>query len=75
MPKLPKVETNSSPTDEQLTHVLEITPMAEPEKSDAVLILKRLECLNRYRFILTTIPSRVDIIVERMNPTTASSGK
>jgi len=71
----PKVETSSNPADEQLTHVLEKTPMAEPENSDAVLGLKPLACLNRYRFILITIPNRIDIIVERMNPTTASLGK
>jgi hypothetical protein len=54
--------------------VLEMTPMAEPENNEAVL-LKPLACLNRYKFILTTIPNRIDIIVERINPTTASSGK
>jgi hypothetical protein len=55
--------------------VLERTPRAEPEKSDVLLILNPFECLNMYRFILTTIPNRIDIIVERMNPVTASSGK
>jgi hypothetical protein len=55
--------------------VLERTPRADPEKNEVTLILKPLECLNTYTFILTTTPKRIDVIVKRMNPLIASSGK
>ena len=69
------METRRKPIDEQLAHVLERTPRADPEKNEVTLILKPLECLNTYTFILTTTPKRIDVIVKRMNPVIASSGK
>ena len=74
-PTAPNVETRRKPIEEQLAHVLEITLKVEPEKNEPTLIFKPLECFNAYTFMLTTIPIRTAVIVERMNPNTASSGR
>jgi len=74
-PTPPNVETRRKPIDEQLAHVLEITLKVDPEKNEPTLIFKPLECFNTYMFMLTTIPMRTAVIVERMNPDTASSGR
>jgi len=74
-PTPPNVETRRKPIDEQLAHVLEITLKVEPEKNEPTLIFKPLECFNKYTFILTTIPISTAVIVERMNPNIASSGR
>ena len=71
----PNVETRRKPTDEQLAHVLEIMLRVEPEKSEPTYTLKFPECFTIYTFILTTIPRRIAVIVERINPITASSGR
>jgi hypothetical protein len=74
-PTPPKVDTSRKPNEEQLAHVLEIILRVEPEKNEPIFIFKPLECFNTYMFILTTIPMRTAVIVERMNPNTASSGR
>jgi hypothetical protein len=74
-PTPPNVDTRKKPIDEQLAHVLEITLKVEPEKKEPTLIFKPLEYFNTYTFMLTTIPIRTAVIVERMNPNTASSGR
>ncbi len=74
MPAPPNVETRRNPSEEQLAHVLESTPTVDPEKNDAKLIFT-FECLNRYTFIPTTIPRSIEIIFERIDPTTASFGR
>ena len=73
----PNVETKRNPIDEQLAHVLEIMPRVDPEKNEPrfILIFKLRECFNIYTFILTTIPIRIAVIVERINPVTASLGR
>jgi hypothetical protein len=65
------VEARRKPTDEQLAHVLEIMLRADPEKMNqgCSLFSKLLNVL------MHTIPIRIAIIVERINPITASSGK
>jgi hypothetical protein len=72
---LPNVETRRKPSEQQLAHVLEITLRVDPEKNEPTLIFKSLECFNIYTFILTTIPKSTAVIVERINPNNASSGK
>jgi len=74
-PTPPNIETSRKPREEQLAQVLEITLKVDPEKNEPILIFKPLECLNKYRFILTTIPITTAVIVERRNPNTASSGR
>jgi len=54
--------------------VLESTPSVDPEKNEAVFIFF-LVFLNTNMFILTIIPNNTDVIVARINPTTASSGR
>ena len=71
----PNVETRRKPTDKQLAQVLEIILNVEPEKSEPIVTLRFPECLTIYVFILTTIPIRIPVIVERINPATASSGR
>jgi hypothetical protein len=71
----PKVETRRKPTDEQLAHMLEITLRVEPEKSEPMVTFKFSEYFNIYTFILTTIPTSIADVVERINPITASSGR
>jgi hypothetical protein len=71
----PKVETRTKPIDEQLAHMLEIMLRVEPEKSQPMVTLKFPEYFNTYTFILTTILISIAVIVERINPTTASSGR
>ena len=71
----PKVEARIKPTDEQLAHMLEIMLRVEPEKTDPTVTFKFLEYFNMYTFILTTTPIRIAVIVERINPITASSGR
>ena len=60
--------------DEQLAHVLESTLIVEPDRKEASPIFS-FECLNTYTFMLTTIPKRIEVIVARMKPITASSGR
>jgi hypothetical protein len=74
-PRPPKVETRRKPTEEQLAQVLEIMLSVEPEKSEPVVTFKFPECFTIYKFILITIPIRSAVIVERINPTNASSGR
>lgn len=74
-PSPPNVETRRKPNEEQLAHVLESTLKVDPEKNEAVVIFKPLECLNTYTFMLTTTPISTAVMFERMNPVTASSGR
>jgi hypothetical protein len=74
-PTLPNVDTRRKPADEQLAHMLEIMLRVQPEKSEPIVIFKFPEYFNMYTFILTTIPISIAVIVERINPTTASSGR
>lgn len=46
----------------------------EPEKKDVKFNLS-LSFLSTYTFILVTIPKSIEIMVERIKPTIASSGK
>ena len=69
------METRRKPTDEQLAQVLEIMLRVEPEKSEPISIFRFLECFIMYRFILITIPISIAVIVERINPIIASSGR
>jgi hypothetical protein len=55
--------------------MLEIMLRVELEKSDPMVTFKFLEYFNMYTFILTTIPIRITVIVERINPIIASSGR
>ena len=71
----PNVETRRNPIDEQLAHVLEIMLRVDPEKSEPMLAFKLPECFSTYTFILTTMPIRIAVIVDRINPVTASSGR
>lgn len=68
------MDARKNPNEEQLAHVLESTPSEEPEKNEAVFIFN-FACLKMYKFMLTTIPNKIVVIVARTNPTTASSGK
>lgn len=74
-PTPPNVDTSRKPNEEQLAHVLEIILRVEPEKNEPIFIFKPLECFNTYTFILTTIPMRIAVIVESMNPNAASLGR
>ena len=69
------METKRNPIDEQLAQVLESTLRDDPENNEATLIFNFFECFNKYKFILTTIPIRTAVIVEKMNPVIASSGR
>ena len=71
---VPNVDIIRKPIDEQLLHTPDMTPNADPENKDALLILI-LECLMTYTFILTSIPNRIETMVVRINPTIASSGR
>ena len=71
----PNVETRRKPIDEQLAQVLEIMLSVEPEKSEPMVNFRFRECLIIYTFILTTIPISTAVIVERINPIIASSGR
>ena len=71
----PKVETSRKAADEQLTHIFEIMLKVEPEISEPMVPFKFSEYFNTYTFILTTIPTSIADIVERINPITASSGR
>ncbi|MGA6991886.1 MAG: hypothetical protein WBX81_15830, partial [Nitrososphaeraceae archaeon] len=73
-PIVPNVDIRRKPIDEQLLHTPDMTPNADPENKDALLILI-LECLMTYTFILTSIPNRIETMVVRINPTIASSGR
>jgi hypothetical protein len=75
IPTPPNVETRRKPSEEQLAHVLEITLKVDPEKNEPIFIFEPLECFNTYTFILTTIPKITAVIVETINPNTASSGR
>jgi hypothetical protein len=74
IPAPPKVDTRRNPNEEQLAHVLESTLTVEPEKNEARFIFN-FECFKTYTFMLTTIPKSIEAIVERIKPTTASSGR
>jgi hypothetical protein len=74
-PMPPNVETRRKPTDEQLAHVLDIMLRVEPEKREPIITFKFPECFIIYTFILTTIPISTAVIVERIKPITASSGR
>ena len=71
----PNVETRRKPNEEQLAHVLESTLSDDPEKNDLIFTFKPFECLSTNTFIATTIPKRIAVIVKRINPVTASSGR
>jgi hypothetical protein len=73
----PNMETRRKPTDEQLAHVLEIMLRVDPEKNEPrfAFSFKLLECFKINTFIPTTIPKRIAVIVESIEPITASSGK
>lgn len=74
-PTPPNVETRRKPNEEQLAQVLDRTLKVDPEKNEAAVIFKPIECLNTYTFMLTTIPISIAIMFERINPVTASSGR
>ncbi|MFZ0894602.1 MAG: hypothetical protein WAZ77_08885 [Candidatus Nitrosopolaris sp.] len=74
-PTPPNVETRRKPNEEQLAHVLDSTLKVDPEKNEVAVIFKPFECLNTYTFMLTTTPIRTAVMVERINPVTASSGR
>jgi hypothetical protein len=63
------------PPYEQLAHMLEIMLRVEPEKSEPIVTFKFPKYFTIYTFILTTIPISIAVIVERINPITASSGR
>jgi hypothetical protein len=75
IPIPPNVDTRRKPIDEQLAHMLEIMLRVEPEKSEPMVTFKFREYFNTYTFVLTTIPIRIAVIVERINPSNASSGR
>jgi hypothetical protein len=75
IPTPPNVETRRKPIDEQLAQVLESKLKEEPENSEARFTFKFFDCLNTYTFMLTTIPISAAVILERMNPVIASSGR
>jgi hypothetical protein len=54
--------------------VLESTLRVEPEKKDVRFNLS-FSLLSTYTFIVTTIPKSIEITVERIKPTIASSGR
>jgi len=49
-------------------------PSEDPEKNEVAFIFS-FEFLNMYMFILTIIPNNMEVMVARINPTTASSGR
>ena len=73
-PAAPNVDTSKNPSEEQLAHVLESMPSEDPEKNEVAFIFI-FEFLNMYMFIPTTIPNNMEVMVARINPTTASSGR
>ena len=75
IPTPPNADTRRKPTEEQLAQVLEIKLKVEPEKNEPKLILMPFECLITYKFMLTTVPIRTAVKVDRMNPVIASSGR
>jgi hypothetical protein len=69
------VETKRNPIDEQLAQVLESTLKDDPENNETTLIFKFFECLNTYTFMPTTIPISTAVMLEKINPVIASSGR
>jgi hypothetical protein len=63
------------PREEQLAHMLERTLIEDAENKEAAFNFFPLECSNTYTFMLTTIPNRIAVIVEKIKPIIASSGK
>ena len=69
----PNVEMIRKPIEEQLAQALDITLNAVPENRD--LPTRNLECFSKYRFMLTRIPSNIEVILVRIKPAIASSGR
>lgn len=66
------METIAKPIEEQPIQELEAIPRIEPESTD--LSSLSLEFLIKNIFIETTIPTKAETVVVRMNPATASLG-
>jgi hypothetical protein len=75
IPNPPKVDIRRNPSEEQHAQVLERTLIDEPENNDRIPPFNPFECLMAYRFMLITAPARTAVIFERINPSTASSGR
>jgi len=73
IPIPPNVDIITKPIEEQLAHALLITPRNEPEIHDLPIL--RFECFIRYMFIATTIANMIDMMIVKMNPIIASSGR
>ena len=73
MPVPPNVEIIANPIDEQLAQVLDINPIDVPENKD--LLSFNFEFTIMQVFILTTIPISTAVILVRIKPNTASSGR
>ena len=73
IPIPPNVDTRTKPIDEQLAQVLDINPIDAPENKD--LPSFNFEFLIMYIFILKTIPISTAVILVRIKPNTASSGR
>jgi len=73
MPIPPNVDTRAKPIDVQLAQVLDINPIDAPENKD--LPSFNFEFLIMCIFILKTIPISTAVILVRMKPNTASSGR
>jgi hypothetical protein len=73
MPIPPNVDTRAKPMDEQLIQVLDINPIDVPENKD--LLSFNFEFFIMNIFILTTIPTSTAVILVRIKPNTASSGR
>ena len=69
------METKRNPIDEQLAQVLESTLIDDPENNETTLIFNFFECLNTYTFMPTTIPISIAVMLEKINPVIASSGR
>ena len=69
-----EVDASRKPSEAQLAPVLERMPMEE-KKEVAILNFMSLECLSTYTFILTTIPKILAVVLERIKPKIASSGR
>ena len=72
-PAPPKAETRVNPSEEQPAQALESIPKDEPDRSEPRIF--NPEFLKRYTFMLATAPSRIEVMLERMNPTNASAGR
>jgi hypothetical protein len=74
IPSPPKVDIRRNPIEEQLIHVLDNILKPVPENNDDLLI-PNFECFITYAFILTKIPSSMELMFVKMKLTLASSGK